>query len=113
MITLGGGPPDVVTDFVAEELSDPAVRSYLRRRGEYIGDSVSSAIVGRAASYLPGTPRRQPAPPSPWMSKVVTPILDPIQQGATSRIKTRLGPAVVGGVAVLVGVGFILGRWSR
>lgn len=113
MITMGGGPPEVLTDFVSEQVGTPEIRAYLYRQGERIGDTVAGSVLGAGRKLLPGAAKPPGAPPSPWVGKVVSPILAPVQAGAAARVKTRLGPVVLGGALALVGLGFVLGRASR
>ena len=115
MITIGGGPPEMVTELVAEQLADPAVRAYLYAQGEHVGD----AIAGRAGGLLPGSLHASapPVAPSPWVQKVIAPLVAPVQAGALARVKNRLaGPALLltlGSLGLAAVLGYAAGRVRR
>ena len=105
------GQPDWLVDAVATVTGDPKIRGYLRERGRWAADQAwaTAAKATRAAVSA------KPAPPSPWMDRVVNPVLDPFVEGFTGRLKERVRPYVIAvGVAAagaLVGA-FLAGRFT-
>lgn len=105
------GQPDWLVDAVAKVTGDPKIKGYLKERGRWAAD----LAWGEAVKAAKQAASSKPAPPSPWMDKVVDPLLDPFMDGFKTRMKEKIRPYVIAvGVAATGALlaAFLAGRFT-
>jgi hypothetical protein len=88
-------PPDLLVTAFQEIVRAPEVRAYLRALGVY--------LTKKAAGVVDKYMDKPPAPPNPWIEKLLYPVLDEVFVGLRAELKRRVRPVAIG-LAVATGL---------
>jgi anti-sigma factor RsiW len=102
-------PPSLLLNIVAEMSRDPQFRAWMRSLGRQFALDTFSKIKSAVIEETP--------PPSPWMVRVIAPLLEDFKAGATAVAVEKLRPAAtllaVGAATVALVTGILIGGHKK